>query len=100
MIERLDTHSVLEFLDRNSFSSFRKLANRLYEPSTRFSTPFRFVVTVLEAGELIESNLHGSSSQVSNEWLDFINISSLGRNDWKNQRVLLPHSELYDDIIL
>jgi hypothetical protein len=83
MIERLDTHSVLEFLDRNSFSSFRKLANRLYEPSTRFSTPFRFVVTVLEAGELIESNLHGSSSQVSNERLDFINISSLGRNDWK-----------------
>ena len=95
-LKLLCTHCMLKFLHSNTLNTIRKVANGLNEPSARFSAPLGFVIAVLEACELIEGNFHGSCSQVSNEWLNFISITSFGRNNCKIQRVLLPHSELYD----
>lgn len=90
------THCMLKFLHSNALNTIGKVANGLNEPSARLSAPLGFVIAVLEACELIEGNFHGSCSQITNEWLNFISITSFGWNDCKIQRVLLPHSELYD----
>jgi hypothetical protein len=72
---------MLKFLDSNTFNAFGKVTNGLDEPSAGLGTPLGFVIAVLEAGELIESNFHGGCSQVTNIWLNLISIASFGRNN-------------------
>jgi hypothetical protein len=74
---------MLEFLDGNTIGSISNISNGRDEPSARLSTPFGFVIAVLEASELLESNLHGGSSQVTNVWMDLISISCFDRDNWK-----------------